>query len=206
MSDSILRAAKKVAEASGLEWSEVHRYYRDLQQQPGRPISEEEVRLGTAPWLPLSVGKRRWGAQPNFVARLLIALAATPDATQAREAVQWTRRLTLNGEPWRARAVWAGNALEDAFAPFLQFPEVADDLRFIEVQPDLATVIFHTKEGAQVFRPEGEVAEPQQPARLIHWRGVISGEVLRRLSRSVAWKAPGEAPLGNAADTEAGDD
>ena len=63
--DSLLAAARRLAEGAGLSWAEVQPYYRAL-QEPGGSMQ--------TPWLPKSAGRNVWAAHPHFIARLLFAL------------------------------------------------------------------------------------------------------------------------------------
>ena len=203
MSDSLLAAAKRLAEIAGLQWSEVHPYYRTLQAEPS----------GEG-WLPKSQGRNIWAAHPHFITRLLVALAGATRPAEASQVVEWVQRLTLNGREILNDEEPAANSvspIEEEFSSYLTNPQKAAELQRVEVQPDTHSIVFTRKTGEQVIFSinrgyrEGAGDEPRK-FRGIYSRGVIDGLVFVYLAKTVNWRLRGEAPFQRARQSEAGED
>ncbi|MGO4389455.1 hypothetical protein AB4Y85_18150 [Microvirga sp. 2YAF29] len=208
--DSLLSAAKQVAEFAGLSWSEVQPYYRDLQQEPAYSPAGEQI--SPSNWLPKSQGRNVWAAHPNYISRLLLALAGTSQPSEARAAVEWTRDLTPEGRALYITELPAAGVpapIEAELFRYLVDPKTADDLIHIEVQRDTQRVIIVTKSAAEpiVYRSAGSDADVlPKLSRLIYTRGVIDGEVFRKLASSVKWRAYDEGPLKKVQQGQVGED
>lgn len=174
--DSLFAAAKKVAEIADLEWPEVHKVYRALQQEPDT-------------FLPKSSGRNVWYASPNFITRLLIALAAARHPDEARKVVSWVRTLKPRGIP-HAQAETDLSALEQELFPYLVDAEKAADLESVEVHSDTRRVVVNTRsKGATFFYtdPAASVDAPA-PVSFIYARGVIVGEVFQKIAQNISWR------------------
>lgn len=199
--DSLLAAAKRVAEKSGLEWSYVQRFYRALQGAPNKGDG----------WLPRSLGRNIWAAHPNYVSRLLVALAAADDPSDSIAAVKWAQGLTPNGRDFYLTERPAANVIcpfEYQMSAFLTDASKAGDLVSVEFQRDRDTAIFNLRDGqALVFSSHPE-ADPQteRPATLVQKRGLISGDLFRALCEEVSWRQDRDAPLTKVAQGEVGED
>lgn len=192
--DSLLTAAKKVAEHSGLPWSHVQKAYADLQVEPTYMSGEQ---VGPSNWLPKSVGRNIWAAHPHFVSRLLVALAAASDPSQSREAVQWTRDLTPDGRPLGiTEGDHAGvvNPFEAALTRYLIDPAKAETLAYVEFVSDWRRVLIRDCNDREEVWASAEPAYPENNP-LIRFRGVIAGNLFLKLSQTVRWRRADQSPV-----------
>lgn len=192
--DSLLHAAKQVAQIAGLPWSAVQPFYRSLQ---------EPARVEGTAWLPKSVGRNIWYAHPNYVTRLLIALAGVDDPARAHEPVEWATETTPDGRKMylsEKEAAGITPPIEHEFGRFLLNDAVAGTLDNVEVRPDLRSIVFNMKSHEPlVYRKyyayrEGPTLEPQR-FKGIHKRGVIEGLVLNYLAKTINWRQPSDPPF-----------
>ena len=124
MPESLLSAAKKVAELSSLGWADVNRVYRELQDGDRAPALPPSA---PATGLPKSTGRNVWFAHPNFVARLLIGLAGRAAGLNPRKTVQQFHDAKADDQELY---------LEEVLAALLRNPTLADDLLVFELNPD----------------------------------------------------------------------
>lgn len=192
--DSLLNAARKVAEIAGFPWATVQAYYKALQEPAGK---DHLI------WLPKSVGRNIWSAHPNFITRMLIALAATTNPAEASDAVRWAQELTPEGRKRYLTEEPAANIpvlIESAFFKYLVDEKAAAELANVEVHPDSKTIIFNMKTGQSViYRPHYKIGEgrdePAKPFVGIQRRGIIDGLVFVFLSKSIKWRRSDQAPV-----------
>lgn len=193
MPDSMLAAAKKLASAASLPWAHVQKYYRALQEHVEVGVAKE----GWLPpdelpnhftGLPKSKGRAVWAAHPNFMARLLVALAAADTPAGARRAVETFIVATENGE--------GRQNVEEALSSALTKEDVGRDIESIEFYSDTARVSVNSKsrgpiwywiEEEELQRDGATVPVNRQPA-LIRSRGVIDGELINILRSEIAWR------------------
>ena len=134
MTDSMLTAAKKLADAAGLPWARVQKYYRALQEHVDiGPATEGWLPPDDFAGLPKSKGRTVWAAHPNFVARLLVALTATDAPSDFRRAVENFIYATENGGD--------GQNSEGLLASALADENIGRDIESIEFHPDTARVL-----------------------------------------------------------------
>lgn len=176
--DSLLTAAKKVAQATGMKWADVHLVYRALQE-------------GTLYWLPRSFGRNICLADPKDITSLLTGLAAASEPSEASAAVAWTKTLTLGGkaddDAERPSQLLCPFDIE--FSVYLRDPAAADELVSIEFQPDTLRVIFNRRSGRpRIFERHQSTSTPTpNVAAFIQKRGVIAGTVIQELARCIKW-------------------
>jgi hypothetical protein len=186
--DSLLTAAKKVADGAGLPWAALQPYYKNLQDGDGSPDSA---------WLPKSLGRNIWYAHQNYISRLLIGFAASSNPLDASASVKWTVNVTPNGRPYAyGEMEHAGriSAVEGELFKYLSDLQCAEDLVDIEVHADTQRIFINTRSGGQVVfsRPNNEAA-PMNVG--VYRRGVIKGAVFVHLAKSVVWRSHDQAPL-----------
>ena len=187
-STSLLAGAKLVAEAAKLEWAEVHKFYRDLQTEPSFVRGEQ---VGPDQWLPKSLGRNIWPAHPHFIARLLIALAASGEASGAREAVQWAAGLTRGGRETGFPS--EQSPLELALARLLTDKAESATVEAVEFRMDVREVVIIRRRSGQTVT-FSDTAGPTAP-RGINWRGIIPSSVFQALNNTISWLSPGDPPL-----------
>jgi len=174
--DSMIAAAKKVAEIARLPWPAVQRTYRALQ---------------AANFLPISRGRSIWYAHPNLIGALLIGMACPEKALGER--VELFQKATPNADGFEAMN------FRNALSRLLAVPDAAADLAHIvfEIDSDRVVVVTH---GGDADCTEVETryhADPdayQRRAPLIQNRTVISGDLIRALQAQVRWRLPSDAP------------
>lgn len=192
--DSLLMAARKLAEAAGIPWPQVQKTYRALQEEQAWLAGEAH---GPASWLPKSSGRNIWAAHPRYLSRLIIALACARDGSGAREAVQWTRGLTPKGRPLHlSEGDFPGleNTFEREMAARLTLADRAASLAEVEFIPEARTVIFTEVDGNTHLWALASDRPLLSPA-LIRSRGVVDGDLFRALQSGVIWQRPDQAPF-----------
>lgn len=175
--ESLLSAVKKTASAAKLPWPHVQKVYQALQ---------------AGDFLPKSRGREIWAAHPNFIARLLVALAGSDVPAGARRAVETFLWATENGEGG------PGN-LEDFLFRALSSEQDAADIESVEFFADTLRVCINTKSRGAVWfwieveelQRDGTAIPVEFPQALIRFRGVIDGELFRLLARDVTWRING---------------
>lgn len=203
--DSLLNAARKVAEITGRPWSAVQPYYKALQ---GADNDSRDA------WLPKSLGRNIWYAHPNYITRLLLALAATTNPAEATATMCWAQELTPSGRKRHLTEEPAANVpivIESVFFKYLVDAEAAAELLNVEVHPDSKTIIFNLKNGEPViYRPCYKIGEgkdePARPFVGIQHRGVIDGLVFVFLAKSINWRRSDQAPLEKVSQGEVSED
>ena len=203
-SDTLLVAAQKLAQIAGLPWAHVQPIYRAL-QQPGGEMN--------TPWLPKSSGRAVWMAHPNYITRLLIALACGGGAAQAHHSIEWAINTTPGGRAFRLDEKPAANIvppIELEFFPYLVDHGPAADLVNVEFRQDENRIVFNTRSKgeivfAQHFASGEGVTDEAQPFRGIYSRGVIHGAVFMMIANIIAWRRADEAPVDFNAPEEPGE-
>lgn len=185
---SLLEAAKITAKAIDLEWSIVHRYYRDLQ---GDPKQDE------GPWLPKSLGRNVWAAHPHYIARLLIALGSAATPTEAAQSVTTINRMTPGGRK-RHLAETDVYFVEKAISDLLLDPEKLLTLDHIEFDPTYRSVKIVFQDGS--FESFVEAGTSPNWQRGLYWVGVIRASVLKDIAAEVRWRTFAESPINKAVD------
>lgn len=188
--DSLLTASKKLAEVSGLPWAHVQKYYRALQGTDG---------LDNA-WLPKSAGRNIWFAHPNYICRLIIALAASASPDEAIPSVDWVMKLAPLGSGARGLHPAAGipSPIESLLFAFLVDPAKAATLHHIEFIPESRMLAIRYVDGFGTddlwkLPDGGEVL--QFPQTLIRSRGIVDGDLFVALAKSINWRRHDNAPL-----------
>ena len=202
--DTLLAAAQKLAQIAGLPWAHVQPVYRSL-QQPGGSME--------TPWLPKSSGRAVWVAHPNYITRLLIALACGGGASQAHEAIEWAIHTTPGGRAFRLDEKPAANIIppiEREFFGYLVDHAQAADLLNVEFRQDENRIVFNTKSKGEVIFARhfasGETAgDEAQPFRGIFTRGVIHGAVFVMIANTIAWRRHDDSPVDFNAPEEPGE-
>ncbi|WP_122519193.1 hypothetical protein [Pannonibacter phragmitetus] len=199
--DSLLSAARKLADAIGRPWSAVQPYYKALQ--------EPDLDQRTA-WLPKSLGRSIWYAHPNYITRLLIALGGTTNPAEAHATLHWAQELTPGGrERYMTERPAADIPLliELEFSKYLVDAEAASKLLSIEIHPDRKAIVFNQRDGKPtIFCLPGGADEIEGGAALpfigIQYRGVIDGRVLVTLANTVKWRRPSQPPYGSSREVD----
>lgn len=198
---SLLAAAKEMAEILGIPWADFFKYYRDLQIEP--TFHEKGKQVSPHAWLPKSQGRNIWPAQPNFISRLLCAVAGTENPSAAREAVEWTRDLTPNGRAMYAAELPAAGMpapIEEVFQRYLVDIAAAKELDYVEFRPDDRQIIFHKKDGSlETYAHHTPIGQgkraPAQPYKGLTRRGIIDGMVFFYLANQIDWRRYDQAPF-----------
>lgn len=187
--DSLLAAARRLADATGLAWHEVQPFYRTL-QEPGGSMN--------TPWLPKSVGRNIWAAHPNFLARLMFALAGAHSVADAHGAVETAHLMTPGGRQKYLDEKDAADVLsplEREFYRYLTDYDAAATLEEVEFKLDRGEVVFVGPE-TKVFSVPVETDEDETKyPRLLYKRGVIRGTVFRRMAHQTKWRLADQAPF-----------
>lgn len=187
---SLLDAAKITAKALGLEWSVVHRYYRELQGP---------TNMDNGNWLPKSLGRNIWSAHPHFIARLIIALGSSSTPAEAFTNVTAISTMTPDGRQ-RSVTEWDTYFVERLIAKYLIEPSRLSSLDRIEFDPADNEVVFHSKDGSsERFEAPGSVRNWQ---RGFYWRGVITATVLETIAAEVRWRTYDTPPFGKVRNGE----
>ncbi len=183
--DSVLTAAHKTAESLGLSWAAVQPYYKALQESSGNDRSG---------WLPKSVGRSIWFAHPNFVTRLLVAVAATTNPADAPKVMGWVKELVPQGYEGARPEI---SIIESEFHKYLVNHKAAEKLSNVEIHPDTKTVAFNLKDGeAVIYRPfDSEQITTTSGAMNLHRRGIIDGRAFELLAKSVNWRRDDDLPM-----------
>jgi hypothetical protein len=187
--DTLLEAAKATAIATDLEWSFVQKFYQALQR------SNDD----TSAYLPRSKGRQLWVAHPNFISRLLVALAVVENPNGAVTAVDWSTSLDVDEvTSMHPLGVARGtiSPLEAQMAMFLSNPKHADELDKVVFQKDCNKVVFCLTNGDKLsFSAESASnANSHLTSLKIQRRGVVSGETFQRLARMVHWRRASDKP------------
>ena len=195
--DSTLEAAKKMAAALHLAWSEVQPIYREL-QMPDRD--------GTA-WLPKSAGRKIWLATPNYLTRLLIAIGFKQGGVSSHMANYISHGLTPGGrEFWMTERPVAGIPcpVEAYFETLLFSPSRLAEVKQAEFYPATKEIRILSKSGDQdIFEPasggfwaDGDVLFRQRVLDAIHMDTgarvssvtVIAGDAFVEMASNINWR------------------
>jgi hypothetical protein len=187
MPDSLHAAAKVLATALDIPWTELQRTYRGLQEAP----------RGHDVWLPKSLGRNIYYADPNFITRLLVAhLCAPQDVEEARSTLQWMTVLTRGGRAYGDDKPAANikYPIEREFARYLTEPKEADKLVEVQIHPDNHLIIFSNASKSVKWLPASDAENlPPKGAARIRKQTVISGDVFRDLAANIEWVGAGPA-------------
>lgn len=187
--DSLLNAARRLAQVSGLAWSEVLPFYRALQDNGG-PSNDC--------WLPKSAGRNIWAAHPNFIARLMFALGGADSVSGAHEAVELARKMTPGGREKHLDEQDAAGVLaplEREFFEVLTDFEAAMRLTEVEFRLDRGEIAIVRHSGTTIYSVP-KMKLPDEPAgKMIYKRGVIKGVVFRAIASQTKWRLADQAPF-----------
>jgi len=192
---SFTSAAKEMTRLAGLRWARVLPIYRALQQR-STAGSAREGWLPPMAELPLSGGRAIWAAHPNFMARLLIAVANTDEPDQARRMVETFIWATEKGEG-------SPPILQNKMAELLTVPEAAANVERMDFFPDTGRVCISHKSGdpawfwieEEELRPDGVVHDIKREPTLIRHNGAIDGQLFRQLCATIKWRGDDENPI-----------
>lgn len=159
--DSLLVAAKKAANAAGVPWAQGLNVYRALQDRRPRPI------------LPKSIGRNVVAAYPVFVADFIIGLSFAGHPLLAE--MVWAFAVARSGE----RHDYFGWAL----GRLTRAPATADEIKAVELRPDLTATITWKNPSRQVEHFDYEGQKVQGP----RFGRIIGGEVFAATARAVNW-------------------
>lgn len=174
--DTLISAAKKVAECARLPWPTVQRTYRALQ---------------AAEFLPISRGRSIWYAHPNLIGALLIGMACPERALSDR--VTLFQMATPNADGFEPLS------FRNELSRLLSQPGAADSLEHIVFEIDSDRVVVVTRGGDEA-RSKVEThyyvdtEHNRIPAPLIQNRTVISGDLIRALHAQVNWRSASVPP------------
>ena len=187
--DSLLTAAKLIADTTGIKWSTVHKDYRALQGDPNKDRG----------LIPRSSGRQIWAVHPHFGCRILVSLAVASDPSEAIDAVMWAHTLSPDGKRFYPDEMPAAREVcpfETEMSSFLIDPAIASELENVEFQRDRDRAIFNFHEHEPLIFSRSPDAEhsASNRAALIQKRGVISGSVFQELSRKISWRRPDQPP------------
>ncbi|CAA2101996.1 hypothetical protein MBUL_01461 [Methylobacterium bullatum] len=175
-----------------MQWSEVQPYYRALQENGG---------AANESWLPKSAGRNIWAAHPNFIARLMFAIAGANSLSDAHDAVEMANKMTPGGrEKYLDEKDAAGilSPLERAFHVLLSDYEAAIGIQEVEFRLDRGEIAIIGRE-TQVFSvPNAQPESENEGVRLIYKRGVIRGTVFRYMAHLTKWRLTDQAPFESA--------
>ena len=187
-SDSVISAATALANDLGVPWLRVRRFYMALQE-------------GNNALIPKSRGKQVWGAKPEYVARLLIALAGTMIPSDAQDVVRMMARAE--------RSVRGGSqTFESELCRLLRQRAMSQVVR-IDITPQLGLASIELKGkganrlrfGAPFPRDKDDVENLRRftPAA-VHFTGTIVGGALVGFLNKVRWSDSDFLPTGAASD------
>lgn len=202
MTDSLLSAAKKTTLALGLEWKDVQGPYAELL----------DTKNGDG-LLPKSSGRQVWAANPNYISRLLIAIAWRGSLLTCKESVLITWALTPNGRNLSIDEYPSSgslNLIEGEFREYLVNIEAAKSLEHVEFDLTRRSIKFVSKSSEEkIFLPADDITwrddEPfsasieaalgkDTHARL-QTRILISGVVFEEIASTVEWRISDHSPL-----------
>jgi hypothetical protein len=175
MPDSLLQAAKKVARKANLPWPLVQKTYRALQE---------------AGHLPTSSGRAVYNARPEYIAKLILALATPGLSASAAIKTFWHSRTTSENPD---HLVELGEALTYLLVD-------GSDVEMIQINPSTRDSFI---DGGGIFGGNyiSEIEDNSQNkiARyleepLISQIGAIMGELLVALAESISWDTEDEGP------------
>jgi hypothetical protein len=180
---SLYAAAKELAIAADIPWTELKATYRALQEGP----------RGKKPWLPKNLGRKGPYAQPHYIARLLVAHCCSTGAETAREAIKWVRQLTPEGHKFQLNKKPTRNIvppIENEFSRYLVAPNEAARLESVELHPDAYRIVFNTNASTVAWlSPKDTNDLPPAPEVVPRaaTRTLITGQAFHHLSATVKW-------------------
>lgn len=174
-SDSVISSAEMLADIMHIPWLRVRRFYMALQQ-------------GNEPLIPKSKGKQIYGAQPEYAARLLIALAGTMIPSDAPDVVRMIAAAATEGR--------AQETFEEALCALLRDRKAASKVTGVEITPQLGRAEIEFKGGKRlrfgaltkewlVIADAGDDFLPAMAA--VQFTGSITGAALRLLAEECKW-------------------
>lgn len=177
MPDSLLTAAKTLADALSVPWPRVNAVYRELQD------AEE---------LPRSTGRRIWYASPQLAARLLIGVTGDLVMIGATAACQGYRGAVSD----------AGKTLEEALAS--ELVAGGDSVRFSLDGTGRNAYIGQGSGPIARFTPalefQGDLVG-RQPHVILS--ATVDVRAFEHMRAAVAWRLDSEAPYGPPSSLEA---
>lgn len=194
--DSLLTAAKKVAQLTNMKWADVQRVYQALQNS--QPVI-----------LPKSRGRLVSPAVARYLAAILLGVSGSPDPDQAIDTYKLFEGCRFYWPEQRKRSSSARyfTRFSEFLIMLLLDKGQAEQVSEIELRLDGPSAIVRWKAARHPFAKvlSGVSVDPakikmpasdnvpftadfssKQPSASIHFRGVIDGRLLLRLAADIA--------------------